>query len=105
VEVRAGERSCMKADEDRIASSAKSKELVVFSILRDSACKECRKELWKGDLLFMEADRPLCLGCADLDHLIYLPRGDAALTRRARKYSPLYAVAVRFSRSHGRYER
>jgi hypothetical protein len=31
----------------------------------------------------MKADRPLCLSCADLDHLIYLPRGDAALTRRA----------------------
>lgn len=61
--------------------------------------------MWKGELLFMEAGRPLCLGCADLDHLIYLPRGDAALTRRARKYSPLNAVVVRFSRSRGRYER
>ena len=53
----------------------------------------------------MEADRPLCLSCADLDHLIYLPRGDAALTRRAKTYSALSAVVVRFSRSRGRYER
>ena len=73
----------MKTGEDRIAASAKSTELVVFSILRDSACGECSKELGKGALLLMKADRPLCLSCADLDHLIYLPRGDAALTRRA----------------------
>ena len=53
----------------------------------------------------MEADRPLCLACADLDHLVFLPRGDAALTRRASKYSTLRAVVVRFSRSRKRYER
>ena len=33
------------------------------------------------------------------------PRGDAALTRRAAKYSPSHAVVVEFSRSRGRYER
>jgi len=27
----------------------------------------------------MEADRPLCLACADLDHLVFLPHGDAKL--------------------------
>jgi hypothetical protein len=53
----------------------------------------------------MEAGRPLCLSCADLDHLVYLPRGDTALTRRARKHSSLSAVVVRFSRSRKRYER
>ena len=53
----------------------------------------------------MEADRPLCLACADLDHLVYLPRGDTALTRRARKYSALSAVVVRFSKPRNRYER
>jgi hypothetical protein len=37
--------------------------------------------------------------------LVYLPRGDAALTRRAARYSKLRAVLVRFSRSRGRYER
>jgi hypothetical protein len=43
--------------------------------------------------------------CADLDHLVFLPRGDVALTRRSRKYSKLSAVVVRFSRTRGRYER
>jgi hypothetical protein len=43
--------------------------------------------------------------CADLDHLIFLTAGDAALTRRAKKASWLSAVVVRFSRSRRRYER
>jgi hypothetical protein len=47
----------------------------------------------------------LCLGCADLDHLVFLPAGDAALSRRARQASGLSAVVVRFSRARKRYER
>jgi hypothetical protein len=45
------------------------------------------------------------MSCADLVHLIFLLRGDTALTRRARKHSRLSAVVVRFSRTRGRYER
>jgi len=91
--------------QNNIESSLEPKELVVFDILRDSGCAECGKEVGKGDFLFMEGKHPLCLRCADFDHLIYLPRGDAALTRRAKKNSGLSAVVVRFSRSRGRYER
>jgi hypothetical protein len=40
-----------------------------------------------------------------LDHLVYLPAGSAALTRRARAHSGLSAIVVRFSRSRRRYER
>jgi hypothetical protein len=86
-------------------ASPASKDLVVFAILRDSKRAECDEELWHGSLRFMESGRPLCLCCADLDHLVYLGRGDAALTRRARRYSTLSAVVLRFSRSRGRYER
>lgn len=93
----------MKPEEHQ--SSSEIKDLVVFDILRESKCAECLHELRKGDFLFMEGRRPLCLKCADLDHLVYLPRGDTALTRRARKHSALSAVVVRFSRSRGRYER
>ena len=84
---------------------ANSNEIVVFSILRDSACAECGEELGKGQFLRKERDRPLCLSCADLDRLVFLPSGDAALTRRASKHSKLRAVVVRFSRARGRYER
>ncbi len=80
-------------------------EIVVFSILKPSACSECGEELWKGSFLRMEKEKPLCLECADLDHLVFIPRGDAALTRRSRKYSTLSVVVVRFSRSRKRYER
>src|SRR2546428_8350946 len=83
----------------------KAQEIVVFSIVRDSRCADCGAELFKGAFLRMEAERPLCMACADLDHLVFLPRGDTALTRRAGKYSTLRAVVVRFSRSRGRYER
>ena len=80
-------------------SSSEAKDLIVFDILRESKCADCGHELLGGDFLFMEGERPLCLGCADLDHLVYLPRGDTALTRRARKHSSLSAVVVRFSRA------
>jgi hypothetical protein len=95
----------MNAQQNTPKPAGKSKDLVVFSIVRDSECSECGKPIAKGDFLHMEAGKPFCLGCADLDHLEYLPRGDAALSRRARKYSALSAVVVRFSRSRRRYER
>src|SRR6267143_2948863 len=53
----------------------------------------------------MEGPGPLCLACAELDHLVFLGRGDAALTRRAKSASRLWAVGIRFSRSRKRYER
>jgi hypothetical protein len=82
-----------------------SDEIVVFSIVRDSICGECGRELWRGEFLRMEDGKPLCLTCADLDHLVFLPRGDAALTRRATKHSALHAIVVRFTRARKRYER
>lgn len=80
-------------------------DIVVFSIVRPSACEECGSELWKGEFLQLEEGKPLCMACADLDHLMFLPRGNAALTRRATKHSALRAVVVRFSRARKRYER
>ena len=77
-------------------------ELVVVSALNAWTCTFCGDG---GGLLKMEDPGPVCLACADLDHLVFLPRGDAALTRRARKHSGLSAVVVRFSRARRRYER
>ena len=86
-------------------SDGGDKEVVVFSIVRESTCAECEAELGKGSFLRMEKERPLCMTCADLDHLVFLPSSNTALTRRARKHSTLNAVVVRFSRTRGRYER
>ena len=80
-------------------------EIVVFDTISDSQCGECQDELGRGSLIILEKGQPLCLECADLDHLEYLPRGDAALTRRAGKHSRLSAVVVRWSRARKRYER
>ncbi len=87
------------------STDPKSDDIVVFQILRDSACAECGEELGKGRWLRLEKERPLCMSCADLAHLVFLPRGDAALTRRSSRYSSLKAVLVRFSRTRNRYER
>jgi hypothetical protein len=87
------------------SEAVRSKDLVVFEILRDSKCTDCGEVISKGDFLFLEGEKALCLRCADLNHLEYLPRGDAALTRRAKRHSGLSAVVIRFSRSRGRYER
>jgi hypothetical protein len=40
-----------------------------------------------------------------MGHLVFLPAGDAGLTRRAKLASELTAVVVRFSRARRRYER
>ncbi|MET9506268.1 DUF2293 domain-containing protein [Streptomyces sp. NPDC006622] len=78
-------------------------ELVVIQPSRQRHCAGCRR----GPLpmLVVEDGAPRCLGCADLGHLVFLPRGDTALTRRAREESPLSVVVVRFNRRRGRYER
>ncbi|GAA0250978.1 DUF2293 domain-containing protein [Cryptosporangium japonicum] len=58
-----------------------------------------------GAYQVVEGDERLCLGCADLGHLVFLPAGNAALSRRAKKESTLSAVVVRFNRRRKRYER
>jgi hypothetical protein len=86
--------------ERRVAAAAES--ILVIEPLNEWTCTGCGGS---GSLLIMEDAGPLCMGCADLDHLVFLPAGDAALSRRARKASRLAAVVVRFSRSRKRYER
>jgi hypothetical protein len=82
-------------------------ELKVFILKgRESSCGECQQELGKGRWVTLAGEKgALCLECADLDHLEFLPSGDAALTRRARKHSTLSAVVLEWSRTRKRYER
>jgi len=92
-------------ESDRNSQSGQNHDLFVFSIINPSVCSDCGAELARGSFLKMEKQKPVCLECADLDHLVFLQRGDVALTRRSRKYSTLSAVVVKFSRSRRRYER
>jgi hypothetical protein len=84
------------------AGEKQSTDIVVIQPHRPFSCESCGGP---DDMLTMENDQALCLSCADLAHLTYLPSGDATLTRRARKLSSLSAVVVRFSRTRRRYER
>jgi hypothetical protein len=91
------------AERERIAKrQATAPDLVVVQPVNDWTCAECGGT---GSLLIMDGKGPICLTCADMDHLLFLPSGDAALTRRAKKASVLSAVVVRWSRSRKRYER
>jgi hypothetical protein len=85
------------------ARQNKPPDLVVIQPLKAFTCAGCGQT--DAGLLMMEDAGPLCLTCVDLDHLVFLPAGDAALTRRAKQASRLSAVVVRFSRSRKRYER
>lgn len=78
----------------------------VFIALADKQCLECEEAIDAGSMFFpQKRDGVLCLNCADLDELEYLPAGDAALTRRACKHSAASYVVFKFSRSRKRYER
>jgi len=86
-----------------VAKANRAPELVVIQPLNtDWKCHRCGAT---GDLLMMEAPGPACLSCVGLASLEFLPAGDAALSRRAKAASEVYAVVVRFSRSRKRYER
>jgi hypothetical protein len=81
-------------------------EIKVFISNRDGACGECGAALGHSAWIHLDkAKGAVCLPCADLDHLEFLPTGDAALTRRAKQASTLWAVVLKWSRSRRRYER
>jgi len=88
------------------AGPGRSPELKVFISSRDSRCDECHDDLGRHAWIVLGGDDgALCLACADMDHLVFLPSGDAALTRRVRKYSALAAVVLKWSSARKRYER
>ncbi|MFE9447602.1 DUF2293 domain-containing protein [Streptomyces sp. NPDC006739] len=76
---------------------------LVVQPLRRKRCAACLRG--PLSMLVLEDGVPRCLDCADLGHLVFLPRGDTALTRRSREESALSAVVVRFNRRRSRYER
>ena len=83
-----------------------NEELKVFISSRESICGECGDNLGSNAWITLAGGKgALCLTCADLDHLLFLPAGNTALTRRARKYSNLAAVVLKWSRARKRYER
>ena len=81
-------------------------DLKVFITIHETTCNECKSDLGRHAWVLLAEERgAICLTCADLDHLLFLPPGDAALTRRAHKHSTLSAVVLEWSRARKRYER
>lgn len=97
----------MTASKENPLAKHRENELTVFISSGEAKCDECGAALGKGAwITLVGRDRKaLCLNCADLDHLAFLPSGDPALTRRSRKYSRLTAVVMKWSRARKHYER
>jgi hypothetical protein len=91
------------ARENMAARQGKASDLVVVIPRRAWTCASCGRS--DGEFLFMDGPDALCLDCADLGHLVLLPSGNAALTRRAKKASRLHVVVVRWAPQRKRYER
>ncbi len=80
--------------------------LLTFMTRKETVCGECGQELLPGRIIRLEGPKgALCLSCADMGHLEFLAPGNAALTRRASKYSRLHAVVLRWAPARKRYER
>jgi hypothetical protein len=79
-------------DKPRAVKDQKLPDLVVLAAKATFECAECRGP---DDFLMIDAGEAICLGCADLDHLVFLKAGDATLSRRARKESGLAAIVLR----------
>ncbi|MEV4391184.1 DUF2293 domain-containing protein [Nonomuraea sp. NPDC049607] len=81
---------------------SKAPDLVAVASQEPWRCASCGDT---GPYLIMEDDLPHCLSCADMDHLVFLPSGNAALSRRAKQESGLSAVVVRYNRRRKVYQR
>ncbi len=87
----------------RIAEkTSKPPDLKVFEPHREWKCDTCGSA---EGYLFLERETALCVACADLDHLVFLPAGSATLSRRAKAASRLSAIVLRFNKRLGRYAR
>lgn len=77
----------------------------VFIASSEATCTECDEDLGHNAWITLVEDKgAVCLSCADLDHLVFLPSGDAALTRRSAKHSTLRAIVLQWSKARKRYE-
>lgn len=88
------------------SANKEKEERKVFIVLKPSVCGKCGDKLGKRSWIELTDDKvALCMDCSELGKLSYLPRGDAALTRRSKKYSSLWAVVLQWSRARKHYER
>jgi hypothetical protein len=94
-----------KKREQLDARQSKAPDLVVNSPVNDWTCRGCGVHGEAGEFMFLEDESTLCLECADLGHLVFLPAGNAAMSRRAKSESGLSALVMEFNRRRKRYQR
>ena len=83
---------------------ARRPDLVVIQPLKEFTCSVCGA-VGDGPLI-MEDAGPVCMACADLDHLVFLASGDAALEHDGQgRGAGCRRSCLRFSRARKRYER
>jgi hypothetical protein len=93
-----------RAAKPKPRTRARLQDGAVLWVRHEAKCAQCRIWIRKdGFLLKTVKKRSLCLACAGLGHLVFLPRGDTALTRRASQHSAVHAIVVK--RVRGRLER
>jgi hypothetical protein len=81
-------------------------KVIILTHDHGGSCTGCHEPLHKGDWITKIGPHDFyCLTCSDLDHLVYLPSGNTALTARSRKRSTLNAVVMKWSQSRKHYER
>ncbi len=87
-------------------NKSKDTQLKVFISNQDSTCCKCGKILGQRAWIILKKNiGPICLPCAGLNRLVFLPSGDATLTRRSKKYSNISAIVLKWSKHRKRYER
>jgi len=92
----------------RFDGDINSKE-VVFALSRQSRCYGCDKKLLVDDIVRLKESRDekevLCSACADLASFALVPKGNAKMTRLAKKYSKVSYAVVKWSELWKCYER
>lgn len=70
-------------------------------------CQKCKKAIAKGNPFVAEKEdyNGLCFACSPFVNYTLLPPGNAALTRRSKKYSELCGVLLFWNQRRRRYER
>lgn len=80
-------------------------KLNVYKIPKNTRCAICRRDVKANGMIRVIKEKPRCLKCSGLDKLIFLPSGNRALTMRAEKSSPVYAVVMKWNNKRKRNER
>lgn len=71
---------------------SKAPELVVYRVIRDRRCSKCGEEIQHGSLLYVEGDGPLCMSCAGMEDLVFVPSIFLTFSDRSASRSPMLAT-------------